>query len=102
VPQPDQIFKQTKDFEICIRPERIRTYRHGEKVRGVDGNVNRLTGTIVNIAHLGADIHQVVKINNGRRILVTEQFVGQNLEQAGEEVTIIFRPEDVIIVPAGS
>ena len=102
VPEPDQNVPHDAEFEICIRPERIHIFRQGVEADAVGGDVNRLSGTIRDVAHLGADIHLVIEIHGGRRITVTEQFMGQTLEQAGEEVIITFRPEDIIIVPAGS
>lgn len=102
VPEPDQNLTHDGVFEICIRPERIQIFRQEEKDDADDGNINRLNGIIKDVAHLGADIHLVVEIFGDRRITVTEQFTGQTLEQAGEEVIITFRPEDIIIVPAES
>ena len=102
VPEPDQYAAHEADYEICIRPERIDIFRRGEESDTGNGDVNKIDGTIIDVAHLGADIHLVVEIFDDRRITATEQFMGQTLEQAGEEVTITFRPEDVIIVPAGS
>ena len=102
VPEPDQNVAPDAEFEICIRPERIHIFRQGAEPDAVGGVVNRLTGTIRHVAHLGADIHLVIEIHGGRRITATEQYLGQTLEQAGEEVAITFRPEDCIIVPAES
>ena len=100
VPEPDRNLTQDSGYEICIRPERIQIFSKEEQVDAEGGSINRLKGTIRDVAHLGADIHIVVKILGDRRLTVTEQFVGQTLDQAGEEVEITFRPEDVIIVPA--
>jgi putative spermidine/putrescine transport system ATP-binding protein/putrescine transport system ATP-binding protein len=102
VPEPDQAFKHEEKFEICIRPERIQILRKGKNVDADDDNINRLGGVIKDVAHLGADIHLVLKISGDRRLTVTEQFIGQTLDQTGEEVEVTFRPEDVIIVPAES
>ena len=102
VPEPDRNVLYDDEFEICIRPERIHIFRQGAEADAVSGDVNRLTGTIRHAAHLGADIHLVIEIGGGRQITATEQFMGQTLNQAGEEVIITFRSEDIIIVPAGS
>jgi len=102
VQEPDQDVPHDTEFEICIRPERIHIFRQEAKTYAINGDVNRLTGTIRDVAHLGAYIHLVIEIQDGRKITVTEQYLGQTLEQAGEEVIITFRPEDIIIVPAGS
>ena len=102
VPEPDGFMGHESDFEICIRPERINIQRQSKEADTISENVNRLTGTIRDIAHLGADIHVVIEIYEGRQITLTEQYSGQTLEQAGEEVTITFRAKDCIIVPAES
>jgi putative spermidine/putrescine transport system ATP-binding protein/putrescine transport system ATP-binding protein len=102
VPEPDQNIPHDGKFEICIRPERIFILRQGDETNAADIDTNKLPGIIRDVAHLGADIHLVIEIHGGQRITVTEQFMGQTLEQAGEEVIITFRPEDIIIVPAGS
>jgi ABC-type Fe3+/spermidine/putrescine transport system ATPase subunit len=102
VPEPNGYVADDTDFEICVRPERIRIWRQGGKVDTVSRTVNRITGTIRDVAHLGADIHLVIEIVGGHQLTVTEQYLGQTLEQAGEEVTITFRPEDCIVVPAQS
>jgi putative spermidine/putrescine transport system ATP-binding protein/putrescine transport system ATP-binding protein len=89
------------DYEICVRPERICILREG-KTASSGLEMNHLIGKIKDVAHLGADIQLVVLIQGGRELLVTEQYVGQDLEQKGEDVAIEFRPEDCIIVPADS
>jgi ABC-type Fe3+/spermidine/putrescine transport system ATPase subunit len=102
VPEPDRNVLHDNEFEICIRPERIQIFRQGAEANADGKDVNRLIGTIRNIAHLGADIQLVIEIGDGRRITATEQFKGQTLEQEGKEVIITFRPDDIIILPAGS
>ena len=101
VPRPDGPASGSGGYEICIRPERI-AIDTGESGKVAIGPVNRLSGTVRDIAHLGADIHLVIEVEGGRRITMTEHYLGQPLEQAGEEIDLIFRPEDCIIVPADS
>ncbi len=101
VPEPNGAPAGSNAFEICIRPERIDT-EAGDMARAADGPVNRLSGTVCDIAHLGADIHLVIEIEGGRRITATEQYLGQALEQAGDSIDLAFRPTDCIIVPAES
>jgi len=102
VPEPNGYVADHTDFEICIRPERIHIQRQAVEAVTLSENGSRITGTIRDVAHLGAEIHLVIEIHGGRRITATEQYLGQTLEQAGEEVAITFRPEDCIIVPAES
>ena len=101
VPKPNGVAAGSSAYEICIRPERIGT-EVGESAQATDGPVNRLSGTVRDVAHLGANIHLVIELEGGRRITATEQYLGQPLEQAGESIGLIFRPKDCIIVPAGS
>lgn len=98
VPEPDG--GGDDDYEICVRPERIHIER-AEQARTY-GPVNALPGTVVDVAHLGADIHLVIEIAGKRLITATEQYNGQTLEQTGQAVVLIFAPGDCIIVPAGS
>ena len=100
VPEPDGRASGADSWEICIRPERIAVHSGG--ARSDAGPVNRLRGTVRDIAHLGADIHLVVELDGGRRITATEKYLGQPLEQTGKAVDLVFRPEDCIIVPADS
>jgi putative spermidine/putrescine transport system ATP-binding protein/putrescine transport system ATP-binding protein len=101
VPQPNGLALGSDAYEICIRPERIGVNLDGSD-QASDGPSNRLSGRVRDIAHLGADIHLVIELEGGRRITATEQYLGQPLEQAGEAIDLVFRPEDCIIVPAGS
>ena len=101
VPGPDGSASGRAASEVCIRPERIGTHAAGGP--GTDaGPVNRLRGRVRDIAHLGAVVHIVIELEGGRRITATEQYLGQPLEQAGKPIDLVFRPEDCIIVPAGS
>ena len=102
VPEPDGYTAGDTKYVICIRPERIHIFRHGRETDAFSGDTNRIMGKILDIAHLGPDIHLLIEIQNRRRITVTEQYLGQTLERSGEDITVTFRPEDVIIVPAGS
>ena len=101
VPQPDGPTSDPGAYEICIRPERI-GIEASASARADAGPTNRLSGTVRDIAHLGAVIHLVIELEGGRRITATEQYLGQPLEQAGKAIDLLFRPEDCIIVPADS
>nr|NIS39330.1 ABC transporter ATP-binding protein [Desulfuromonadales bacterium] len=101
VPQPNGPAAGAAAYEVCIRPERIGIDLDGS-TQTSSGPATRLNGTVRDIAHLGADIHLVIELEGGRRITATEQYLGQPLEQAGQAIGLVFRPEDCIIVPAGS
>ena len=99
VPVPVEGSASDTQYEVCIRPERI--CAGPIKTQKPESNhLNSFHGKVANVAHLGADIHLVVEIAGGGMITVSEQFVGQKLEQSGERVQLTFRPSDCIVVPA--
>lgn len=88
-------------FELCVRPERIsRLDRKASKSRA-STRQNVLKGQVRDIAHLGSDVHLVVDVA-GRPIVVIEQYLGQNLQHAGEDIELVFSSEDCIVVPSNS
>ncbi|SFT85727.1 ABC transporter ATP-binding protein [Paraburkholderia aspalathi] len=99
VPVPDGSVNGTT-FDVCVRPERIQINGIGQPSSLAPGNEMR--GTIRDVAHLGADLHLVIEIPGGQLLTVTEKYVGQALEQSGQEVSVAFRPSDCIVVPSGS
>ena len=101
VPAPNGVLAGAEGYEVCVRPERIHAGDRSAETAGTEV-VNRLAGTVRDIAHLGADIHLVIELEGGRLIVASEQYLGQALEQEGEAVELTFRPMDCIIVPAGS
>jgi putative spermidine/putrescine transport system ATP-binding protein/putrescine transport system ATP-binding protein len=101
VPTPNGAMAGVDGYEICVRPERAIVGDSAGPETGT-GPLNRLSGTVRDIAHLGADIHLLIELQNGRLITASEQYFGQALEQSGESVKLTFRPEDCIIVPADS
>ncbi|RUW53308.1 ABC transporter ATP-binding protein [Mesorhizobium sp. M1A.F.Ca.ET.072.01.1.1] len=87
-------------FDVCVRPERIRI---GADIQSSgDAPMNQMRGTIRDVAHLGADLHLLVEIPGGQLLTVTEKYIGQSFERAGQEVSITFFPQDCIVVPSGS
>jgi putative spermidine/putrescine transport system ATP-binding protein/putrescine transport system ATP-binding protein len=99
VPEPNGAGAE-KGYEICIRPERIQI--DSTDPASTDAPGNTLPGTVLDVAHLGADIHLVIEVAGKRLITATEQYNGQPLEQTGQSVVLTFSPQDCIIVPAGS
>uniref|UniRef100_UPI00111C522E ABC transporter ATP-binding protein n=1 Tax=Ensifer aridi TaxID=1708715 RepID=UPI00111C522E len=99
VPMPDRSLTDG-EVDVCVRPERIRIDAAVETMRDVP--MNEMRGTIRDVAHLGADLHLVIEIAGGQLLTITDKYVGQVLEQAGEVVSITFRPQDCIVVPSGS
>ena len=98
IPQPDC---DAASYEVCVRPERIQAVAcNDDQVNA--GTINRLTGTVYAAAHLGADIHLAVEFGSSKMITVSEQFTGQPLKQYGEQIDLVFRPIDCIVVAADS
>ena len=83
-------------YELCVRPERIRVDDASPDT------ANLLTGTVRDVAHLGSDIHLLIELSNGRMVTVSEHYLGQPLEQSGQQVSLSFNPSDCIVVPEGS
>ncbi len=99
--KPDDPRMADDDFELCVRPERINRLEGNGNPSGAGEGQTILKGQVRDIAHLGSDIHLVVNVS-GRSLVVIEQYHGQTLEHAGEEIEVAFRPEDCIVVPANS
>ena len=96
--KPDNPAVADDGYALCVRPERINRL-DGEGP--VDGGLTVFKGEVRDIAHLGSDVHLVVTVS-GRPLVVIEQYHGQKLEHAGEDIELVFRPEDCIVVPADS
>jgi putative spermidine/putrescine transport system ATP-binding protein/putrescine transport system ATP-binding protein len=79
---------------FCVRPERLRVVA-GE-LRGDDG-LNRLRGTLLSAVCLGAEIHQTVMLESGRKVICVDQNRDQAIPSAGSAVVIAFRPSDCIV-----
>ena len=97
VPKPEF---DAPTYEVCIRPERIRV----GNANSTDGatNVNQLSGTVQNVAHLGADIHIVMELASGYRFTISEQFIGQSMDEYQGSLECTFFPSDCIVVAADS
>jgi putative spermidine/putrescine transport system ATP-binding protein/putrescine transport system ATP-binding protein len=88
-------------YEICVRPERINRFEGGRNRASLNGGQTLVKGQVRDIAHLGSDVHLVVDVS-GRSLVVIEQYHGQTLHHTGEEIELVFRPGDCIVVPADS
>ena len=84
------------NYEICVRPERISLEKN--EIIDEDSYINLLPGKVVDVAHLGPDIHTVIEVSNKRMIKVVEKYTGQVLKNNGTNVNLYFYPKDCIIV----
>jgi putative spermidine/putrescine transport system ATP-binding protein/putrescine transport system ATP-binding protein len=80
---------------FCVRPERLRVVV-GSDLRGDDG-LNLLRGTLLSAVCLGAEIHQTIMLESGRKLICVDQSRDQAIPSAGCAVVIAFRPSDCII-----
>ncbi len=99
--KPDDPKVADDGFELCVRPERINRRDGKEATSSAPAGQTVLKGEVQDIAHLGSDVHLVVNVS-GRPVVVIEQYHGQMLEHEGEDIELLFRPEDCIVVPADS
>jgi len=85
--------------EVCVRQERMVVSR-GERDHQIasDHQTNFIAGTVVEMAHLVADVHIVVETEAGRRIAAIEKNIGQPLNVKGDKVTLGFSMSDCLLV----
>ena len=86
-------------YEVCVRPERI-IVLDGAVAESEGSELNALQGTVTDAAPLGGDVHLFVRLDSRQRVSVIEKNLGQPLRTSGQVVTLCFRPEDCIVVPA--
>ena len=98
---PNHVLTGNERYEVCVRPERI-SITTSANARQKTKGINRHSGTVLDIAHLGSDVHLVIALESGDTITVSEHYSGQALEQSGKQVEIEFYPEDCITLPANS
>jgi putative spermidine/putrescine transport system ATP-binding protein/putrescine transport system ATP-binding protein len=87
-------------YEVCVRPERITVLDGAGEPDPTRGGLNALWGTVTDAASLGGDVHLFVRLESGQRVAVVEKNLGQPLRSSGQVVTLRFRPQDCIVVPA--
>ena len=96
------------EIEIGVRPEKIRLH---ETKDVVSGDLNRLTGTIVDASYIGVSTQYIVEARGGARLTVYEQNVERatraELWAQGEEVQLTWSPDHSFVVhdttePAGT
>jgi hypothetical protein len=64
--------------------------------------LNSLSGTIVEIAAIGADVHIYVVLDSGERIVATRKNSGRPIERIGETIRVTFAPEDGALTVANT
>lgn len=81
--------------DLCIRPENIDVLAAGEPATMDE---NTMPGTVVDVAPLGADVHIVIDIDHGPRVLAIQKSGSQRTSfGVGQSVRIGFSPADVLV-----
>ena len=87
-------------YEVGVRPERIEVLRGADRHGPApEDGYNRLSGTIAEVIHLGADIHLLVDLASGERVLAMEKNVGRRPEPVGTQVSLRFPSDGCIVLP---
>ncbi len=79
-------------WSACIRPERVTVTEAG----GV--GENRLAGGIVDVVNMGAALHYIIDVAEGR-VMAIEPNRGGPRARRGDPVQISFRAEDCVVLP---
>jgi putative spermidine/putrescine transport system ATP-binding protein/putrescine transport system ATP-binding protein len=85
-------------YDLCVRPERMFIETELERTSAL----NSLSGTIVEIAAIGADVHIYVVLDSGERIVATRKNSGRPIERIGETIRVTFAPEDGALTVANT
>jgi ABC-type Fe3+/spermidine/putrescine transport system ATPase subunit len=85
--------------QLCVRPERLVILESEINLANGRDLRNSVSGTLATSAHLGAEIHYMVRLTSGRALLVTEQNRGQTMLDIGTKVRLAFRPSDCVLIP---
>ena len=87
------------EWRICIRPERI-TVKYPQ-IKIAKSSENVLNGEVIGIVNMGAEFHYISDTVEGRIIVVEPNRDGPRLK-TGDKVSLLFRAEDFVALPADS
>ncbi len=83
--------------QVGVRPERLRVRTPNQDSPAL-GNLIEATIRHVNI--LGPDIHRLMELDSGARLIAIEKDLGQPVEPVGSRVSVAFAAGDCIVVEA--
>jgi putative spermidine/putrescine transport system ATP-binding protein/putrescine transport system ATP-binding protein len=85
---------------ICIRPERMSVASASAGTTAAPGGPtdNLLSGEVVDIVNMGAEIHYIVQGPEGRLIAIEPNRSGSRVSK-DERVSLQFRAEDCVVLP---
>jgi ABC-type Fe3+/spermidine/putrescine transport system ATPase subunit len=82
-------------WSVCIRPERMSVTAPDAKATGASDNL--LSGEIVDVVNMGAEIHYIVESPEGRLMTVEPNREGPRVRR-GDRVGLLFRAEDCVVL----
>ena len=84
--------------DLCVRPENIELLNSTAPDLAKNPEHNVLTGTVLDVAPRGADVHVVVELPGKRRLLVIRKNVGRTpAVLPGQPVHALFSASDVLV-----
>ena len=81
---------------LCVRPERMLVEAAGAAASGPEAN--RLPGTVIDSAVVGADMHHAILLAGGLRVSATVKNVGRPPHAPGAAVVVAFAPADGTLI----
>ena len=87
------------DIALCVRPERVRLMAR-EATASLDPFVNAFHGTVADVALLGSEVHILLALERGGRLLAVAPNAGRVTMQLGDAITASVAAEDCILVEA--
>jgi putative spermidine/putrescine transport system ATP-binding protein/putrescine transport system ATP-binding protein len=85
-------------WSMCIRPERIVVV--GRETTAGESGENLLPGRVVDVVNMGAEFHYIIEAGDGREIVIEPNRRGARF-RIGDEVCLLFRAEDCVVLPKG-
>jgi putative spermidine/putrescine transport system ATP-binding protein/putrescine transport system ATP-binding protein len=86
--------------DLCVRPESIELVDDAVTGSTVNDQVNAIGGVVLDVAPLGADMHVVVQLTGGGRLLAIRKNVAKHPGPTpGQRVQAIFSASDVLVFP---
>ena len=84
-------------WRVCIRPERIAV--NHPQVKASKPGENLLNGEVIGIVNMGAEFHYISETVEGRITVVEPNREGPRVKK-GDKVSLLFRAEDCVLLPA--
>ena len=85
------------EWRVCIRPERI-AVQHPQ-IKSAKPDENLLNGEVIGIVNMGAEFHYISETIEGRIIVVEPNREGARVKK-GDKISLLFRAEDCVLLPA--